>query len=242
MLEGFLRRQEIGVAFLQEVKHPHLNAINRYIAYTNEGTTSRGTAILARERIILTNVTRLPSGRGIAAKYQRISLVNIYAPSGAARRKEREIFYNGELTYLLPTSPSEMILPGDFNCALAQTDCTGQLNCSRVLDDIFRRFNLTDVWEATPPRRIYTHYTPTGASRLDTIYITKNLNMQRKGVETLAGAFTDHLAVVLRLSLDVPFERRGRDYWIMNVSFLGESTFRTTCGCSGESSNENLTF
>jgi exonuclease III len=115
MLEELLQRQEIDTAFLQEVKHPHLNAINRYIAYINEGATSRGTAILARGRIILTNVTRLPTGRGIDAEYQGISLVNIYAPSGAARRNEGEIFYNDDITYLLPASPSEMILAGDFN-------------------------------------------------------------------------------------------------------------------------------
>jgi exonuclease III len=145
MLEEFLLRQEIDIAFLQEVTHPHLNTLNRYTAYINEGTTRPGTAILAKEGIILTNVTRLHSGRDIAAKYQGIWLVNICAPSGAARKNKWENFYNGDLTYLLPASHTKMILAGNFNCALAKTDCMSQLNCSRALDGIIRGFKLTDV-------------------------------------------------------------------------------------------------
>jgi hypothetical protein len=43
---------------------------------------------------------------------------------------------------------------------------------------------------------------------------------------TMAAAFTDQLAVILRLSIDVPLARKGRGFWRMNVSFLGESTFQ----------------
>ena len=62
MLEEFLSKQEIDVAFLQEVTHPHLNTISRYTAYINEGTEKRGTSILAKEGVALNNVKRLPSG------------------------------------------------------------------------------------------------------------------------------------------------------------------------------------
>ena len=65
---------------------------------------------------------RLPSDRGKTAEYQGIWLVNIYASSGETRKNEGENFYNGDLTYLLQTSPSEMVLAGDYNCVLAQTD------------------------------------------------------------------------------------------------------------------------
>ena len=85
---------------------------------------------------------------------------------------------------------------------------------------------LFDVWEATQPRNVYTHYTPTGASRIDRIYVTENLIIRKQGVATVAAAFTDHLAVILRLSIEVPLARREKGYWRMNVSFLGESTFQ----------------
>jgi len=37
--------------------------------------------------------------------------------------------------------------------------------------------------------------------------------MRKQGVETVVDAFADYLAVILRLSIDVPLARRGRGYW-----------------------------
>jgi len=42
------------------------------------------------------NIVRLPTGRGIAAEFQGVLLVNIYAPSGAERRQEREAFFKND--------------------------------------------------------------------------------------------------------------------------------------------------
>jgi len=47
---------------------------------------------------------------------------------------------------------------------------------------------------------MYTHYTPTGASRIDRIYVTTKIMFKKEGVETVAAAFTDHLTVVLRIA------------------------------------------
>jgi len=41
----------------------------------------------------------------------------------------------------------------------------------------------------------------------------------------VAAAFTDHLAVILRITLDTRNTCRGRGYWMMNVSLLNEPTF-----------------
>jgi len=73
-----------------------------------------------------------------------------------------------------------MNLAVDFSRVLAKTDCAGQLNYSRGLEGIVRGFNLTYVWEATPPRSVDTHYTGTGASRLDHIYIIKKLHIWKR--------------------------------------------------------------
>jgi len=83
MLEVFFHRHVIDILFLQEVTQPVLDNIRGYTAYTNIGTTRRGTAILTREHLPLTRTVCLPSGRGIAANFQGVWLVNIYAPSGA---------------------------------------------------------------------------------------------------------------------------------------------------------------
>ena len=56
----------------------------------------------------------------MAAEIRGITQINIYAPSGTAKRLEREHFYNSELTYLLRDAPANIFLGGDFNCVLEQ--------------------------------------------------------------------------------------------------------------------------
>jgi len=80
--------------FLQEVTQPKFDNFRVYTAYTNIGTNRRGTAILTREYLPLTRTVSLPYGRGIAASFQGVRLVNIYAPSGVEKRQEREDFFN----------------------------------------------------------------------------------------------------------------------------------------------------
>jgi exonuclease III len=85
MLEDFINRQDIDFALLQEVTHANLN-FSKYTAYINEGIDKRGTAILVREGLTLTDIRRLLSGRGIAGTYNDTNIINIYAPSGAEKR------------------------------------------------------------------------------------------------------------------------------------------------------------
>ena len=88
MLNEFIQKQEIEIILLQEVTHTDFEMIRGYTAHLNVGTNKRDTAILTREQISLTNITRLPSGRGVAASYQGIWVVNLYAPSGTANREK----------------------------------------------------------------------------------------------------------------------------------------------------------
>ena len=118
MLDDFLRRQDIGILFLQEASHSTIDTLRRCKPCTNVGTSGRGTAMVTRKEITITNITRLPSGRGIAAEYRGIWWGNVYAPSGTIKRREREHFYNNELPYLLRVSPSNLIVGGDFKCVL----------------------------------------------------------------------------------------------------------------------------
>ena len=136
MLEDFMRKQEIDNYILQEVTQPMFDTFRGDAAYTNIGTTRRGTAILTREHMPLTNIVRLPTGRVMAAEIQAVWLVNIYAPSGTERRQEREGFFDTDLPYLLWAIPTTMIVGGDFNCLLAKMDATGHFNNSRDLNEL----------------------------------------------------------------------------------------------------------
>jgi hypothetical protein len=119
-----------------------------------------------------------------------------------------------------------MLVAGDFNCVLHPANCPGHTNYSRALVTLVRDFELHDVWDTSRSRTGYTHYAPRSASRLDRIYVTEHLLARKQGVETVALAFTDHLAVVLRLAVDMPLPVTGKSYWKMNTSYLNEAAFR----------------
>jgi exonuclease III len=60
MLEGFLWRQDVDFELLQEVKYKTIDTIQNYTAYVNAGTNNRGTAILAKKGLPITNIKRIP--------------------------------------------------------------------------------------------------------------------------------------------------------------------------------------
>jgi len=52
--------------------------------------------------------------------------------------------------------------------------------------------------------------------------MSTNLRQKVTGIETVFAAFTDHLAVVVRIALNVPMIRLGRGRWMMNERLLEE--------------------
>jgi exonuclease III len=175
MLRNFIYKHDIDILFMQEVNHPSLDNLNGYTVYYNIGSEQRGTAIVARDNIELANITRIKSGRAIAAELKGIWLVNIYAPSGAAKRNKREQFFNTELTYILRAAPENIILGGDFNCALEKSDTTGHFNYSRSLAQLIQGLKLRDAWETNPAIHAYIHYSSTEAMLIDRFYISHTL-------------------------------------------------------------------
>jgi len=140
----------------------------------------------------------------MAAQLQNVTIVNIYAPSGVERKRERENFFSNELPYLLRDIPLSLLVEGDFNCVLTNIDATGNPNYSRALQEFIRGFDLLDMWEMSQERATYTHYTSRGASKIDRIYASRNLSRNKRGAETRDASFTDHLAVVIKLPLRPP--------------------------------------
>jgi hypothetical protein len=232
MLEEFLGAQDIDIALLQEVTCQHLALSQRYTQYVNIGTEKLGTAILVKDGILLTDIKCLPSGKGITAKYNGISVINIYAPSGAEKKQDREAFYNNDVPYLLLGHNTDTILAGDFNCVLSSDDATGQRNYSRALDKLVSGFKLQDIGEQTSAATAFTHSTPRGASRIDVIYICNQLSHRKQGTMTVVVAFTDHLAIIaiiyiLSLDFKEAFDKITHEYLITIVGMCGfRSCFR----------------
>jgi hypothetical protein len=64
--------------------------------------------------------------------------VNVYAPSGAERKLEREQFFNNERPLMLPVTPEEIPIAGDFNCIINKMDIRGNVSCSKELESLIR--------------------------------------------------------------------------------------------------------
>ena len=45
-------------------------------------------------------------------------------------------------------------------------------------------------------------------------------------METVAAAFTDHISVVMRLSVDVPIVRLSKVLWKINTSIISDEAFK----------------
>jgi len=127
---------------------------------------------------------------------------------------------------MLPQIPTSLIVAGDFNCVQTDSDCTGHRYSSRALERLLNGLQFTDVWDASLNNHAYNHYTPIGAARLDRICATDSIRKHKQGVETLVAAFTDHLAVLLRVQLSIPFTSRGIGRWYLNTSYLDDSKFQ----------------
>jgi hypothetical protein len=98
------------------------------------------------------------------------------------------------------------------------------MNFGKALEKIARGFGLVDVWETVPPRAAYTHYTSHGAACRDRIHVISNLSDQKVGVETVFAAFTERLAVCVRIELEVPLLQRGQGLWEMKAKLLEDTT------------------
>jgi endonuclease/exonuclease/phosphatase family metal-dependent hydrolase len=225
LLGDFLWKNDVDVALLEEVTHKNFDAIRVYTATVKKKKEKRGTTILTKDRLSTANVKRLPSGHGITALFMDTWLINVYAPFGADRRNERETFFN-DITSLLPMTLTNVILAGDFNCVVKPTNCTGRPDVSRALSTLTKGLGLHNVWGTSSGRTGYTHYMHAGISRIDRIYTTEAIMKHKQGAETIATAFTDQLAVTVRVTYEVPSITRKHWTWRMNPVLLGETDFR----------------
>jgi len=192
MLADFIRQHDFDIVFAQEVTSTEALNVCGYDTHLNIGTFMRGTAILARSTLHLTvtGINFLPSGRAMAANIKGIRLLKVYAPSGTARRSDREQFYTTELPRLLHDGPTNFITGGDFNCVLHPDDTTGHFQPSRALTEIIRGLALKDAWKQNHARPTYRHHSPSKATRLDRFTYPRNYrveNLNRNSSTCLQG-------------------------------------------------------
>ena len=70
MLADFIRQHDFDIFFTQEVTSTEVLNVRGYNVHLNIGASIRGTAILAKSTLHLTNITTLPSGTSDSARLQ----------------------------------------------------------------------------------------------------------------------------------------------------------------------------
>jgi hypothetical protein len=128
----------------------------------------------------------------MVAAFNRVQIENITSHQVPERGKRGKI-YKIDFPQMLVHPPSTLLLVGNLIVLPAQ-DCTESPKISCALKSL-TALELFDTWNQRNEDLRYTHYTATGASRIDRMYATRN--MDKKQCEICAVAFSDHLAVIL---------------------------------------------
>jgi hypothetical protein len=80
--------------------------------------------------------------------------------------------------------------------------------------------NLVDTWKSQRRKPIYTHITHHSTSRIDRIYIAKDLAPEITRTEVIVAPFTDHDAFAVHINLRGTHMDRGPSYWKLNTSVI----------------------
>ena len=139
LLNSFIQQHQYDIVLLQEVSVSNFNFFG-YKEIINVGPERRGTALLFKENLPIAQVVKLPCGRGIAAKFGHVNVLNIYAPSGSHNRQARSLFFAVDILPLFANVVDDIILAGDFNSVLRDTDTTGHANICGSLRALWRAF------------------------------------------------------------------------------------------------------
>jgi hypothetical protein len=158
MLADLVRWHDFDILFVQEVTSTEVLNVRGYETHLNIGTSLCGTDILAIHELHLTTITTLPSSHATAAVYKGIQLINVYAPSGTARRTDRERFFSTELPCLFQADQKQMITGMISTEFCTPTDTTGHFLPSQALMKIAADSPYRILGTKTHPN-LHTHTT-----------------------------------------------------------------------------------
>ena len=149
-----------------------------------------------------------------------LHLVNVYAPASATY-SERDEFFQNELIYYLRNNLENVILGGDWNCVLRETDCTSDnIHISKGLLNVIRSIRCRDAWFIKNKNRTieYTFIQNNYGSRIDRVYL-KNIANYAESIRVANIDFSDHSGIEMTIKLpNTP--KIGKFYWKLNVALL----------------------
>lgn len=202
LLRDFVWSNEIDILFLQEVAFENFSFIPSHLAFVNISEDNKGTAVLIRKNIDFSDVLLNPIGRITSIRVGEINFINIYAHSGSAFRKERDILFTQDVLTHLSQNCSNVIL-GDFNCILLKKDSNGTVkNISQGLQQLVDSLALRDIGNSISSKASYTFFRGDSMSRLDRVYGPDTFLNTVRSFETLATPFSEHHSLIVKYETD----------------------------------------
>uniref|UniRef100_A0A8C5DIG8 Reverse transcriptase domain-containing protein n=1 Tax=Gouania willdenowi TaxID=441366 RepID=A0A8C5DIG8_GOUWI len=202
------------------------------IFFSSHSTNKRGVVILLHKNLPFTVTASFKDteGRFVLVKGilhgEVIVLGNVYGPN-----IQDEAFYASLLRHLADMDCPNIIIGGDFNCALSPKmdrlppHANASKNAKAVLN-INREFDLVDIWRHyNPLSKQYTFHSQPhlSASRIDYIFVSRCLLGLVEHTDIGLIALSDHAPVVMAVHPPRPSERSFS--WRMNATLLMDEKF-----------------
>lgn len=228
LLKEFLTKNDVDIAFLQEVQFEDFSFIQSHEALVNIGVTNKGTAILIRRTLEHSQLLMDPEGRVMSVSVDGLNFVNVYGHSGAHYKIERDLLFSDTIAvHFNKPGIKGHVLAGDFNCVLDENDCKGKMyNFSSGLKSAVELLELQDVaMVLKSAKRDFTFFRGDSASRLDRVYVSKSFISEVSKCVTVPVEFSDHHAVIVdyKISADQRSCVSGSGYWKINAYLLNDA-------------------
>lgn len=222
-LNSFLRVHELDIVLLQEVENDSLD-FPGYNCIFNINESKRGTAILLKSHIVYSHVTKSLDSRVTSVRiHDRVTVCNIYAPSGSQNYASRESFFNTTVMQVVRDAADYLILGGDFNSIVRSQDATGNTSLSPNTNRIMNSLSLKDAWlELNRNRMDYSFVRGHSASRIDRILVKSEMVGWLRTASHAVNSFSDHKACIVRMVLPNLGTPNGRGMWSMQANVLDD--------------------
>jgi exonuclease III len=222
ILKDFIKQKDIDIMCLTEISATDITIPNFCYIKNFDPITKVGVALLYRYDIPISEVHKHPSGRILRCNINGYVLIVVYSPSGNDNKHKRTMFFHNELAFELQSCHRhEIILLGDMNSTIDETDSTAQTSYCKALDDVTKEFSLRDLFKVLRPGEYKpTYFYFKGHSKIDAIYTSSGLAQQARYIDTLKLAFSDHSVLWCVIQLPEMKFMQSTPRWFFNQTYL----------------------